>query len=262
MLYYKTYTEAPSDEWVVLVHGAGGSSSIWFKQIKDFMAHFKVLLVDLRGHGRSRDTFISQDYSFHEVSKDVIEVLNHLKIERAHFVGISLGTLIIRTIAEIDQSRVKSMILGGAITRLNVRSRFLVFAADMLKKIVPFMWIYKICAHILMPRRRHRESRDLFIREAQRLRQSEFLRWFTLTASLNPLLRYFNEKEQAFPTLYIMGDEDYMFLPQVKNLVKIHQNAALQVIDNCGHVCNVEQPDIFNRYSIDFIKQIASRQAS
>jgi pimeloyl-ACP methyl ester carboxylesterase len=53
MLYYKTYPKPDCAEWVVFVHGAGGSSSIWFKQIKDFSRYFNVLMVDLRGHGKS-----------------------------------------------------------------------------------------------------------------------------------------------------------------------------------------------------------------
>lgn len=255
MLYYKTYIQGQSKEWVVLVHGAGGSSTIWFKQLKDLALHFNVLLVDLRGHGKSKDIFWQKEYSFEEVSKDVVEVLNHLEIKSAHFIGVSLGTIVIRSIAELDQSKIKTMILGGAITRLNIRSRFLMKGATWLKKLLPFIWIYTMFAHILMPRRRHRESRNLFIKEAKNLKQSEFLRWFTLTAEVNPLLRYFKEKDIPVPTLYIMGDEDYMFLPQVKRLVKEHKFSLLKVLENCGHVCNVEQPEIFNQLSIDFIKK-------
>jgi pimeloyl-ACP methyl ester carboxylesterase len=255
MLFHKIYQHQTSAEWVVLIHGAGGSSSIWFKQLRDYIAQFNVLLLDLRGHGRSKDIFLNRDYSFREVSLDVLEVLNHLKIPAAHFVGISLGTVIIRTLGEEDASKIKSMVLGGAVTRLNVRSQFLMQVAKHIKRLVPFIWVYTLFAHILMPRRRHRESRSLFIREAQNLRQSEFLRWFTLTAEVNPLLKYFTEKEIAVPTLYLMGDEDYMFLPQVKNLVQQHKYSTLNVLTNCGHVCNVEQPELFNVLSIDFIRR-------
>jgi pimeloyl-ACP methyl ester carboxylesterase len=255
MLYHKIFSHPTSSEWVVLIHGAGGSSSIWFKQLREYIAHFNVLLLDLRGHGKSKDVFTNRNYSFQDVSRDVLELMQHLQLRQAHFVGISLGTLIIRTIAELDTDKVKTMILGGAITRLDVRSRFLVWLADVAKPFIPFIWIYKICAYILMPRRRNSESRSMFIAEAKKLRQGEFLRWFTLTASLNPLLKYFQEKDLAIPTLYLMGDEDYMFLPQVRNLVKLHRHSVLEVIDNCGHVCNVEQPELFNQLSVGFIKQ-------
>lgn len=260
MLYFKTYEEGKLDEWVVLIHGAGGSSSIWFRQIREYIQHFKVLIVDLRGHGRSAQSFpeaLRRPYTFDEVSCDVLEVLDHLKIKKAHFVGISLGTIIIRTIGEMAPERIKSMTLGGAVTRLNFRSQVLMFGAKVLREHVPFMWLYKICAYILMPNKRHKESRSLFIREAKRLAQAEFLRWFKLTTEINPLLRYFKEKEIPVPTLYLMGEEDYMFLPAAQKIACEHDYAALQIIKGAGHVCNVDKPEDFNLHSVDFIRQIA-----
>ena len=164
------------------------------KQVREYIKHFNVLLIDLRGHGKSTETApeaSKRNYSFEEVSRDVIEVVEHLKIPSAHFVGISLGTIIIRTIGEIKPEIIKSMILGGAVTRLNTRSRFLVFAAKWTKQYIPFIWLYSICAHILMPSKRHKESRSMFIREAKRLAKAEFLKWFKLTTEINPLLKYF-----------------------------------------------------------------------
>ncbi len=257
MLYYKEYKSSDQKDWVVFVHGAGGSSSIWFSQLRDFKKHFNVLMVDLRGHGKSKDLlqkYYEENYSFEFISQDIIEVLDHLKIEKAHFIGVSLGTIIIRTIAEIAPERVKSSILCGAITRLNVRSRILVFVGHMFKRFIPYMWLYKLFAWIIMPRKRHAKSRNLFIREAKKLYQKEFLRWFKLTNEVNPLLRYFKEKEVQSPMLYVMGSEDYMFLPPVKQIVEKHKNSTLKVIENCGHVCNVERPGAFNRVSIQYLK--------
>lgn len=258
MLYYKKYKSSEERDWVVFVHGAGGSSSIWFSQLRDFKKHFNVLMIDLRGHGKSKDLlqkYYEEDYSFEFISKDIIEVLDHLKIDKAHFIGVSLGTIIIRTIGEIAPERVKSAILCGAITRLNVRSRILVFLGHMFKRFIPYMWLYKFFAWIIMPRKRHAKSRNLFIREAKKLYQKEFLRWFKLTNEVNPLLKYFKEKEIESPMLYIMGSEDHMFLPPVRQIVNKHKNSTLQVIENCGHVCNVERPGAFNRLSIQYLKQ-------
>ena len=128
MLHYSVYMKDADRPWITFVHGAGGSSSIWFKQIRFFSKHFNLLLVDLRGHGKSKSFFDTQKlkkYTFKSITKDVIEVLNHEKIEQSHFVGISLGTIIIRQIAEWYPQRVQSMILGGAILKFNLRSRFL-----------------------------------------------------------------------------------------------------------------------------------------
>lgn len=257
MLYHKTYKSPKHQDWVVFIHGAGGSSSIWFNQLRDFRKHFNVLMVDLRGHGKSKDLlqkYYEEDYSFEFISKDILDVLDHLDIRRAHFIGVSLGTIIIRTLAEIAPERVKSSVLCGAITRLNFRSRILVFLGHTFKRIIPYMWLYKFFAWIIMPRKRHANSRNLFIREAKKLYQKEFLRWFKLTNEVNPLLRYFKEKEVVSPMLYVMGGEDHMFLPPVRQIVEKHKNSSLKVIENCGHVCNVERPGAFNRISIQYLK--------
>lgn len=259
MLYYKTYLKSPDKDWVVFIHGAGGSSSIWFRQIKAYRKDFNVLLVDLRGHGKSKEMstlkkYYKEKYSFKTVSKDVLNVLNQAGIQKAHFVGVSLGTIIIRTIAELDPARVKSAVMCGAITRLNTRSRILVWLGHTFKKVVPFIWLYKLFAWIIMPKSNHEESRSLFVNEAKNLARKEFLKWFRLTYDVNPLLRYFKETEMQAPTLYVMGDEDHMFLPPVKKMVADFKNSWLQVIKNCGHVCNIERPDEFNAVSLRFLK--------
>ena len=258
MLYYKTYHKDDCAEWVVFVHGAGGSSSIWFKQLKAYKEEFNVLLVDLRGHGKSKgmlQQYYEDEYSFQMASQDILDVLDDAGIDKAHFIGVSLGTIIIRTIGEMEPDRVRSLVMCGAIMRLNIRSRFLVFLGHTFKKIVPYMWLYKLFAWIILPKKRHSESRNLFIREAKKLYKKEFLRWFHLTHEVNPLLRYFREKELASPTLYVMGSEDYLFLPPVKKIVKGHSQSFLEVVEQCGHVVNVEKPNLFNQISLNFLKQ-------
>ena len=128
MLNHNTYLHDTSTEWVTFVHGAGGSSSIWFKQIRAFRKEFNVLMLDLRGHGNSnpklKDTFKSK-YTFDAITNDIVELLDFLKIEKSHFVGISLGTILIRNLAEKYPNRVQSMIMGGAIMKLDLRSQIL-----------------------------------------------------------------------------------------------------------------------------------------
>jgi pimeloyl-ACP methyl ester carboxylesterase len=257
MLHHRIYEHSAGAEWVVLVHGAGGSSSIWYRQVRVFQKHFNVLLVDLRGHGESglRPTIGSMQYTFDDVSRDVIEVLDHLAIDRAHFVGMSLGSIVIRVIAEIAPERVHTLVMGGAIMRLNVRSRLLVGLGNLFKRILPYLWLYRFFAWIIMPRKRHRKARNLFVREARKLCQGEFRRWFKLTYEINPMLRFFRERELPHPTLYLMGEEDHMFLPSVRAMVAKHRNSVLQVIRGSGHVCNVEKPEAFNRYAIAFMSR-------
>ena len=256
MLHYTTHLSTPDAEWVTFIHGAGGSSGIWFKQIRAFQKHFNVLLIDLRGNGKSKKPIYEQfkHYKFDNIGNEVIEVLNHLQIKSSHWVGISLGTIVIREITERFPERTLTMIMGGAIMKLNLRGQVLMRLGSMLKSIVPYLVLYRLFAHIIMPKKSHRESRNLFINEAKKLYQQEFKRWFTLVAEINPLLKYFRFKDSGIRTLYIMGAEDHMFLPSISKIVQDHASSCLVIIPSCGHVVNVEQPYRFNEIAVDFLK--------
>ena len=259
MLSYSVYNNDKSTKWVTFVHGAGGSSSIWFRQIRAFKEEFNVLLVDLRGHGNSQNQnnySPSKDYTFKDISNDILEVLNHLKIKKSHFIGISLGTILIRDLAERNPDMVESMIMGGAILKLNTRSKFLMGFGNVFKSVVPYIFLYKLFAFIIMPKKNHKESRLLFVKEAKKLYQKEFLRWYKLTAQLKPVLSLFRMKDINIPTLYVMGEQDHLFLPSIKKVIKDHRSAQLHVIKNCGHVVNVEQPIEFNERVLAFLKSI------
>lgn len=255
MLHHTTYQHQTSSEWVTFVHGAGGSSSIWYKQIRDFRKHFNVLLLDLRGHGKSKKILAKplKRYNFQAIGDEVMDVLNHLKINQTHYVGISLGTIIVRELTERYPNRTKSMILGGAVMKMNLKGQFLMWFGNVFKSVIPYLLLYRLFAFIIMPKQNHRESRLLFIEEAKKLYQNEFKRWFGLVSQVNPLLRWFRIKECGIPTLYIMGEEDHMFLPSVQKLVQNHSDSQLFVIPKCGHVVNVDSPSVFNRESIRFI---------
>lgn len=260
MLNYTIYKNDNSDEWVTFVHGAGGSSSIWFKQIRAFSLKFNVLVIDLRGHGKSADIIkdaFNPKYTFDFITSDIIEVIDYLKIKKSHFVGISLGTILIRNLAENHPDKVASMIQGGAIMKLNFRSQLLIQLGVIFKSVVPYMLLYKFFSFIIMPRKNHKKSRILFVNEAKKMCQKEFIRWFKLTSEVNPLLRYFRAKDTKIPTLYVMGEEDYLFLPSIKKIVSQHEFSKLLIVENTGHVVNVEQPHFFNEKSIQFIEELS-----
>ena len=258
MLHYSTFKIDDSAEWVTFIHGAGGSSSIWYKQLRDFKKKHNVLLIDLRGHGKSKNKIYEQlrSYTFDVISDEVIEVLDHLKIKKAHFVGISLGTIVIREIAERFPNRVHSMIMGGAVMKLNIKGQILMRLGFLLRSIIPYILLYKLFAIVIMPSKTHRESRNLFVTEAKKLYQNEFKRWFSLISKVNPLLTMFRIKDSGIPTLYIMGADDHMFLPSISKLVENHTSSKLYIIPECGHVVNVDQPLTFNHQVLGFIDSL------
>ena len=156
---YSIYKNKNSVKWVTFIHGAGGSSSIWFRQIRAFEKEFNILLIDLSGHGKSKSRFkekSKQGYTFDMISKDIEDVLSHLNIESSHFVGVSLGTIIVRDLAENNPNLVESLVLAGAILKFNIRSNFLMRFGNFFRSLVPYIMLYKLFAFIIMPKKNHK----------------------------------------------------------------------------------------------------------
>ncbi|MFL5381629.1 MAG: alpha/beta fold hydrolase [Longimicrobiaceae bacterium] len=82
-LYYETRGSGPP---VVLLHGGGLDLSMWDPQMEALARSYRVIRFDARGHGRS--TARMPPFSMHE---DLRRVLDHLGVERAHLVGLSMG---------------------------------------------------------------------------------------------------------------------------------------------------------------------------
>lgn len=261
MLHYKTYIVSPDAPWVSFVHGAGGSSSIWYKQIREFRKEHNVLLIDLRGHGKSARGRWKKGDSFAHIADEVKTVLDELNIRRTHVIGMSLGTIVAQTMAERFPERITSLILGGAIIRLDIRTKLLLWTGRVTKRFIPYMLLYKLFAWIIMPKKRHEESRSVFVNQAKKMCQKEFIKWFSLTKLINPYLSRLQIKTNSIPTLFLMGVEDYLFMPPVEEVVKRNAEFKLFKIKDSGHVCNIDQPDVFNKLSIDFITTIQNSRA-
>lgn len=255
MLHYSCLKNSdPNVSWLTFIHGAGGNSSIWHLQVRFFKRFYHLLLVDLRGHGKSAGHNAVEEYTFDNVTEDIVEVLDQENIKKSHFVGISLGSILIRKLADSHPERMSKLILAGAILNLNLRSKCLMYLGKATQSFLPFIWIYSFFAHVIMPYKNNSEARSLFIREAKKLSQQEFLRWYKLTHELLPHLKYFRQKKIKIPTLYIMGNQDYMFLSFVKKNVAVDKSTDLLILNKCGHVVNIERPDEFNQGMLNFLQ--------
>jgi pimeloyl-ACP methyl ester carboxylesterase len=259
LLRHKAIKKNDSSDWVVFLHGIGGGSSIWFKQLREYKEHFNLLLIDLPGHGGSEKGLKDlKEYSFEVIAKQILAVLDHQGISKAHFVGISLGTIIIQVLHQLSPIRVKSMVLGGAVEAFNWLAKTIIHVAQPIKSFVPYMWLYKLSAWILMPRKDHIESRRAFVKEAYKLGKREFLCWFKLHQDVEPFFKRVRKYSFQTPTLYIMGDQDHMFLSTIQKKVKILKHALLEVVHKSGHVVNIDQYQEFNQRSLRFLLSLSS----
>ena len=257
MLHYRTIVNELSDRWIVMIHGAGGSIEVWYRQVSDFARHFNILLVDLVGHGGSAGESFGKGFSFSKAAEQVMEVVNHLKIEKSHFMGLSLGSIVVRMIAKRNPRKVSSMILAGAVTRLSPKARFLLKCATKLRKVLPYGVLKRIIAKNIIPQEQYKESKKLFLKSAKRLSFDSFLSWMKVVEELNTHIKNLFNERISIPTLYMTGEDDKLFLPQVRETVRNSgDKTSLIIVPNAGHVCNVDNKQFFNRHSLEFVCNI------
>ena len=253
LIYYNTLLKEGCDQWITFVHGAGGSSIIWHKQMRFFKEHFNLLFIDLRGHGKSNETILPKNYDLEMATQDILDVMDLLKIKKANFIGVSLGTILATKISKDYPHRVNKMILCGAITKLSFRTNFLLYLADLIKGFIPPIILYKLFAYIIMPKQNHRQSRLLFIGEAKKIRHKVFKRWLTLLPEVRKSIKEFSDLTINKPTLFISGEEDHLFVNHIKEFVSSRINCTLFKVPKSGHIANNDQPLIFNQKTLEFL---------
>jgi pimeloyl-ACP methyl ester carboxylesterase len=112
------YVERGAGAPVVLVHGfTANIERAWVHTgiLPDLARDYRVIAFDLRGHGKSDKPHDPRAYE--ELGLDVIHLMNHLRIERAHAVGYSLGGIILAKLLTTHPQRFLSAVLGGAAYR-------------------------------------------------------------------------------------------------------------------------------------------------
>lgn len=252
MLHFEEYRHATSDLWVVFVHGIGGSTLTWKKQLDAFKQEYNLLLIDLPGHGASQG--ITGRLTHKQVNDEIKSVLDCIGIQRADFIGMSLGTLVIMSFAVAYPTYVNSIILGGAIINTQGIYRHLMNIADVIKEFLPKVATYKIFAQIVMPAKWHAKSRHIFFREATKLSRRDFLSWVDYITNMSKQREIMEMlKSLKIPTLFVSGDHDSCFIGGIKKLSDKLSSAKLIILEKCGHVCTIERWKDFNQHALDYL---------
>jgi 3-oxoadipate enol-lactonase len=111
-LYYEVHGEGP---WLVFAHGAGGNALSWWQQIPEFALHFRCVVYDQRGWGRSICEQAPDPAAF---AGDLAALLDHLGIERTALVGQSMGGWTVLGCALLRPERVTHLALVGTLAGL------------------------------------------------------------------------------------------------------------------------------------------------
>jgi pimeloyl-ACP methyl ester carboxylesterase len=110
------YTDQGQGEPVVLVHGFSVNIEIQWDSpgiIKALSKDHRVIALDVRGHGKSGKPHDPRKYGA-EMAEDVVRLLDHLKIKKAHVVGYSMGAMITARLLVAHPERLRTATLGGA----------------------------------------------------------------------------------------------------------------------------------------------------
>lgn len=105
-IYYRVQGDG---EPLVLIMGLGGESGDWILQGHAFRKHFRVITFDSRGVGKSDKT--SESYTIKTMAGDVIGLMDHLGVDKAHILGVSMGGMIAQEVAIDYPERVRKLIL-------------------------------------------------------------------------------------------------------------------------------------------------------
>jgi len=108
-MYYATYGDGQP---VILLHGGLGNADYWGNQVPELAKHFRVIVADSRGHGRSTRT--PEAFSYDLMASDVLALMDYLKIKKADIVGWSDGGIIGLDIAIHHPERLNRLYAFGA----------------------------------------------------------------------------------------------------------------------------------------------------
>jgi 3-oxoadipate enol-lactonase len=239
---------------VLLLHGLGANCDSWQLQTPHLVgAGYRVIIPDVPGFGKS--TFSGGRVSIASLTQHIIQLLDCLKITSTDVVGISMGGTLALQMALDYPSLVEKLVLVNTFARLNIAG--------------PRQWPYYLQRLILLytvgiPAQARAVARRLFPRPEQELLRQELI---TQILQADPrgyrstliALARFNVadrlKEIHLPTLVISGDADTTVpMENQHQLVKGISGARHLIIPNAGHAVIVEEPEIFNRILLDFLR--------
>lgn len=253
MLNYEVH-QGTNQKWVIFLHGIGGSVRTWKKQL-DAFKEYNVILVDLPGHGKSKE---DQHITIPAVNQCLKDVLDSLAIDKVDIVALSLGTLVAIHFTLKYPERVNALVLGGSIINIDGVYRNAMKITYACKKIVPYKLLYKILAKVILPKKNHKRSRMIFVRESLQMSREMFISWLHYTMQILHSEEIMEKlKALKVKLCFISGSEDRCFLSGTIKCVKQLENCTFKLIKNCGHVCSIERADEFNALALDFLAQPA-----
>lgn len=250
-LHYEDYGHGTP---VLLIHGLGSSTLDWEFQIPVLSAHYRVLALDVRGHGRSDKP--RERYRMVDFADDVAALIEHLQLPPVHLVGISMGGMIGFQLGVDQPNLLRSLTIVNSAPEVkahNLRERLEIAKRWLLARLLPLETLAKALGKLLFPRPEQAELRRKVEQRWPRNDKRAYL------ASLDAIIGWgVRERLQRItcPTLVISADRDYTPIEHKQAYVTELPDARLQVIDNSRHATPLDQPQRFNTVLLDFLGEV------
>ncbi|MDA8258832.1 MAG: 3-oxoadipate enol-lactonase [Betaproteobacteria bacterium] len=247
------YTIEGSGPWVTLSHSLTTDLSMWDQLAAALAPTFTVLRYDTRGHGKSSAP--DGAYSFDQLGGDLLGLLDALQVARTHFVGLSMGGMIAQHQALLAPQRLNKLVISSSTSRIPPEAaaiwdeRIAQAGAEGTAALAEATLGRWFTPAFRSARPDHMARIAAMIAAtpvAGYVGCAEAIRRLDLTARLPTI---------ATPTLVVVGADDPGTPPAASAVIAAAiPGARLEVIPSASHLCCIEQPEIFNRLVIDFLK--------
>jgi pimeloyl-ACP methyl ester carboxylesterase len=262
------YEEHGHGDPLLCIMGFATDSTGWLLQTPAFAERYRTIVFDNRGVGRSAKP--SGAYTIHEMADDAVGLLDHLKVERAHVLGLSMGGMIAQELVLRHPERVRGLVLAATFPEPDAATeeqRTVLFtqmggtitdAGEMkidFAAVNPFMFFQQLLPLVFNPSFIQTELPKLM-----QMFQGALQYGFSIEAIMGQMQAVLGHNATdrlagiTAPTLVLTGDADRLISPANSDaLARSIPGATLVRIPGGSHGFNIEQPDLFNRAVLDFL---------
>ncbi len=259
------YQEAGTGIPLIFVHEFAGDHRAWEPQMRHFARRYRAITYAARGYLPSDVPDQVSMYSQARAADDIRAILDHLGIDKAHVVGLSMGGFATLHFGFRHPGRALSICVAGCGygAEKGQQEKFQAEADAIAAFLAEKGMVAFAERYAYGPTRVQFENKDPrgFAEFKQQLSEHSALGARNTQLGVQrerPSLYDLVDQMKALtvPTLILTGDEDWPCLQPALLMKQNIPTAALSVMPNCGHTINIEAPDEFNRIIGDFIAQV------
>lgn len=259
------YEETGAGQPIVFVHEFAADHRSWEPQMRHFGQRYRCVTYSARGYPPSDVPEKAESYSQNRATDDIASVMDHLKIDKAHVVGLSMGGFATLHFGFRHPGRALSLVVAGCGygAEKDQQSKFRSEVETVAKTLKDEGMAKFAEKYAYGPTRVQFENKDPrgFAQFKKELGEHSALGSANTQIGVQgrrPSLYDLVDQMRALtiPTLILTGDEDWPCLTPSVLMKREIPSAALAVMPNCGHTINIEDPDQFNRIVGDFIVQV------